>query len=959
MANPLVRLIDFGQSFWLDNIRRGFTRAGELRRMIDDDGLRGETSNPTIFEKAIADSRDYDDQIKALVADARTPAQMYDALTTEDVREACDAFRDLYDASDGGDGYVSIELPPQLAKNTEGSIAEAHRLWGLVSRPNLMVKVPATDEGMPVIRRLLGDGINVNITLMFGAEYYEQVIDAFMSGLEDRLARRARPQEAGTTSVRLASVARLASLARLASVASCFVSRIDTEADKRLEAAMQQADGPTKARLAALLGKTAIANSKRLYAVYRRSIASERWRKLAAAGARRQRPLWASTSTKNPKYKDTYYVEALIGPDTIDTMPPATIDAFRDHGIVKPTLEQGLDEAEATLRELESLGVSLRSITDKLLADGLVSFQNSYDRLIDVLAQKSAALQSAVDRVNMSGIDGNLAATLAQLDDSRFVTRVWQRDPDLWKQGDAEHAAIIRNRLGWLTSADLMYHRTGELLGYADSLRADGIAHVLVMGMGGSSLAPIVLRETFGVRKGFPELLVLDSTVPESIAAIESRIDLAKTAFIESSKSGTTLESRSFSDYFFEKASAALRDRRRAAVRFACITDPGTTLEKIATERGFGRIFLNPEDIGGRYSALSYFGLVPGAAAGVDIGGLLERARCMAQACAPGVRASEHPGVRLGAALANFALQRGRDKVTLLASPGIGTFGLWLEQLIAESLGKEGRGLIPVAGEPPGDPGAYGADRVFVHLRLGDDRSLDARGEALERAGHPVIRISLRDPLDLGAQFFLWEFAVATAGALLGVDAFDQPNVQESKDNTNRILGEAIKAGAAPQPEPTIVPSNHGALLDFLRAVRTGDYIAFMAFVQETPDRNETFDAIRATVRDATKAATTFGYGPRFLHSTGQLHKGGPSSGAFVQLVASPRVKVPIIGQTYGFDTLVSAQTLGDFESLRNHGRRVLRVDLGADVDGALGAFRRSVAKVASSLAPAAHGSNV
>jgi len=939
MANPLVRLIDFGQSFWLDNIRRGFTRAGELRRMIDDDGLRGETSNPTIFEKAITDSRDYDDQIKALVADARSPAEMYDALTTEDVREACDAFRDLYDASDGGDGYVSIELPPQLAKNTEGSIAEAHRLWDLVSRPNLMVKVPATDEGMPVIRRLLADGINVNITLMFGAEYYEKVIDAFMSGLEDRLARN-QP------------------LARMASVASCFVSRIDTEADKRLEAAMQQTDGPAKARLSALLGKTAIANSKRLYELYRRSIATERWRKLAAAGARRQRPLWASTSTKNPKYKDTYYVEALIGPDTIDTMPPATIDAFRDHGIVKQTLEQGLDEAEATLRELEALGISLRSITDKLLADGLVSFQKSYDQLIDVLTQKSAALQSAVDRVNMSGIDGDLGKTLAQLDDARFVARFWQRDPDLWKKGDAEHAAIIRDRLGWLTSPDLMYHRTGELHDYAESLRADGITHVVVMGMGGSSLAPIVLRQTFGPRKGFPELLVLDSTVPESIAAIESRIDLAKTAFIESSKSGTTLESRSFSDYFFEKASAALGDRRRAAARFACITDSGTPLESIATERGFGRIFLNPEDIGGRYSALSYFGLVPGAAAGVDVDELLERARCMAQACAPGVRALEHPGVRLGAALANFALQRGRDKVTLLASTGISRFGLWLEQLIAESLGKDGRGLIPVAGEPPGDPGAYGADRVFVHLRLGDDRSLDARGEALEKAGHPVIRISLRDPLDLGAQFFLWEFAVATAGALLGVDAFDQPNVQESKDNTNRILGEAMKAAMA-QPEPTIAPANDNALLDFLRSVRTGDYIAFMAFVQETPDRDETFDEIRATVRDATKAATTFGYGPRFLHSTGQLHKGGPASGVFVQLVATPRAKVPIIGRPYGFDTLVSAQALGDFESLRNHGRRVLRVDLGSDVDSALGAFRRSVAKVASSLTPATHGSKV
>lgn len=938
MANPLVRLIGLGQSFWLDNIRRGFTRSGELRRLIDDDGLRGETSNPTIFEKAIADSPDYDDQIRSLVADARSPSEMYDALTTDDVREACDAFRDLYDASDAGDGYVSIELPPQLAKNTEGSIVEAQRLWALVSRPNLMVKVPATDEGMPVIRRLLADGINVNITLMFGGEYYEKVIDAFMSGLEDRLARNLP-------------------LARMASVASCFVSRIDTEADKRLEAAMQQADDQTKARLSALLGKTAIANSKRLFALYQRSIASDRWRNLAAAGAQRQRPLWASTSTKNPQYKDTYYVEALIGPDTIDTMPPATIDAFRDHGIVKPTLAQGLDEAEASLRELEALGISLRSITDKLLADGLVSFQKSYDQLIGVLTQKSAALQSAVDRVNMSGIDGTLNATLAQLDDQRFVTRFWQRDPDLWKKGDSAHAAIIRDRLGWLSSPDLMYHRTEELDAYADALRADGIAHVLVMGMGGSSLAPIVLRETFGARMGFPELLVLDSTVPASISAIESRIDLTKTAFIESSKSGTTLESRSFSDYFFEKAAGALGGRERAAARFACITDPGTPLDALARQRGFGRIFLNPADIGGRYSALSYFGLVPGAAAGVDVAELLERARRMVQACAAGVPAGNHPGVRLGVALANFALRQGRDKVAVLASPGISTFGLWLEQLIAESLGKEGRGLIPIAGEPPGDPGAYGADRVFVHLRLGDDRSLDARADALEKAGHPVIRISLRDALDLGAQFFLWEFAVATAGALLGVDAFDQPNVQESKDNTNRILGDIAKQAAIAAPEPTISASHDRALADFLRSVKTGDYVAFMAFVQETKARNGAFDEVRAILRDATGAATTFGYGPRFLHSTGQLHKGGPNTGVFVQLVATPNSDAPIPSQSYDFGTMVTAQALGDFESLRNHGRRVLRVDLGEDVDGALAAFKRSVGKAAAGLAPATHGS--
>lgn len=371
--NPLVQLIDYGQSFWLDNIRRGFTRAGSLADLVVNDGLRGVTSNPSIFEKAVSDSEDYDDAIRELAAAGKTAEDMYDRLTTDDIREACDVFRGLYDQTKGGDGLVSIELPPHLANDTEGSIKEGLRLWPLVDRPNVMIKVPATDAGMPVIRRLIAEGINVNITLMFGAGYYDRVIDAYFSGLEDRVAKGLH-------------------LDRIASVASCFVSRVDTEADKRIEALAAAADDATKAKLNGLLGKTAIANSKRLYTVYLQSLESPRWKKLAAASARRQRPLWASTSTKNPKYPDVYYVEALIGPDTVDTMPPATIDAFRDHGKVAARLERQMEEAEEQLQLLESLGISLKDITDKLLADGLVTFEKAYDQLIGVIEQKAKTL---------------------------------------------------------------------------------------------------------------------------------------------------------------------------------------------------------------------------------------------------------------------------------------------------------------------------------------------------------------------------------------------------------------------------------------------------------------------------------------------------------------------------------------------------------------------------------------
>ncbi|MDQ6781273.1 MAG: transaldolase, partial [Candidatus Eremiobacteraeota bacterium] len=409
MANPLARLIEFGQSFWLDNIRRGFTRAGELKRLIDDDGLRGVTSNPTIFEKAVAESKDYDDGLRDLVRRGVTePRQIYDAITTGDIREACDVFADLYRASQGGDGYVSIELTPDLANKTDQSITEGLRLWKLVGRPNVMVKVPATDEGIPVIRRLIAEGVNVNITLMFGAAYYERVIDAYFSGLEDRLAKGLP-------------------LDNVASVASCFVSRVDTEADKRIEAARAKADPAAQERLAKLFGKTAIANSKQLYELYTRSLQTDRFKRLAAAGARRQRPLWASTSTKNPKYRDTYYVEALIGPDTVDTMPPATIDAFRDHGTLARTLDQDLPAAHALIADLEAAGISLQAITDKLLADGLVSFENSFDQLLDVIRDKVEALRAdSIDRRSLAGFDaGPHYKTLEKLDDERFVARLW------------------------------------------------------------------------------------------------------------------------------------------------------------------------------------------------------------------------------------------------------------------------------------------------------------------------------------------------------------------------------------------------------------------------------------------------------------------------------------------------------------------------------------------------------
>jgi transaldolase / glucose-6-phosphate isomerase len=550
-------------------------------------------------------------------------------------------------------------------------------------------------------------------------------------------------------------------------------------------------------------------------------------------------------------------------------------------------------------------------------------------------------LLNAIDRLDLRGFDGfGLASTLDALEGERFVARLWRHDPSLWKKDDPQAAAVVKNRLGWLTVADIMEDALEDLTAFADGIRADGLKHVVLMGMGGSSLCPIVLRETFGVRAGYPELIVLDSTSPAAVAAVQARIDVAKTLFIDASKSGSTLESHCFSEYFFAAAAAKLGSQTAAARNFACITDAGTPLEDAGRRRGYRRVFVNPGDIGGRYSALSYFGLVPGAAAGVDVANILKLACRMASACAPGVSAQRNPGTSLGAALAVAAMRGGRDKITFFVSPAIATLGMWLEQLIAESTGKEGKGLIPVADEPGGETRAYGQDRVFVSIRCGDDRSHDPLERALEAAGHPVVRIALRDALDLGEEFYRWEFATATAGALLGINAFDEPNVKESKDNTNRLLEGKLPASSATAAGDAAAIANH------VSTARQGDYIALQAFVRETSDRTTQLQRARAHLRDVTRNATTLGYGPRFLHSTGQLHKGGPNTGVFIQLVGREGQPLAIPGEPFDFATLIAAQGLGDLQSLRDHGRRVLSVDLGDDVDAGLAAFARSVEKL-------------
>jgi transaldolase/glucose-6-phosphate isomerase len=923
-VNPLLKLQSFGQSLWMDYIRRHMITSGELKRLIEEDGLRGVTSNPSIFEKAISGSHDYDDAIRAMALEGKSVEEIYQTLTVEDIQRAADLFQPTFHRLKGSDGFVSLEVNPHLAHDTERTISEARVLWSSVNRPNVMIKVPATREGLPAIRQLISEGINVNVTLLFGLPRYREVAEAYIGGLEERIVR-GEPID------------------HIASVASFFLSRIDVLVDPLLEKKMK--DEEAKALTAAhLLGETAIASAKIAYQIYKEIFGSKRFSRLADRGARPQRALWASTSTKNPTYSDVKYVEALIGPETVNTLPQETLHAYRDHGIPASRIEEGAEEAHKVLRQLAELAIDIDQVTQQLEDEGVEKFNKPYDSLMETLKTKrAAAFKERVDRqtLDIPGYQKAVEKRLGLLQQDQFTARLWRKDPSLWKP-DAENQKRIRQGLGWLHVADKMEEQLDTLSDFISEVRTAGFRKVVHMGMGGSSLAPLAFQRTFALGGNGIPLVVLDTTDPQTILKIERESSLTETLFIVASKSGTTAEPLAFGEYFYSKAKAL--KGKQAGKNFVAITDPGTPLVQMAKDRSFRQVFLNFVDIGGRYSALSYFGLVPAALMDLEISELLIRALRMKHACDSCVPSRENAGVVLGAGMGELA-KHGMDKITFLLPESISTLGMWLEQLLAESTGKEGIGLLPVAGESLGPPSVYGKDRLFVYLRLQEktDRAIEEGIASLKRAGYPVVTIQMDDLLDMGQEFFRWEVATATAGAILGINPFDQPNVQESKENTNHLLEEVGQTGRLSEPDPNLredplefygtEKGKHPAeyLRAFLGKAKPGHYIALQAYLPERPEIHQRLQSIRMRLRDRFHLATTLGYGPRFLHSTGQFHKGGPNTGLFLQLTADDAEDIPAPGTAYTFGIFKKAQALGDLRALQEHGRRVMRVHLGKD----------------------------
>jgi transaldolase/glucose-6-phosphate isomerase len=936
-VKALESVSEYGQSIWLDVISRSLVTSGELARLIEEDGVRGVTSNPSIFEKSIAGSDDYEGLLAAIGdLGSLDPEAIYERLAVEDIRGAADLLAPVWESTGKADGFVSLEVSPYLARDTETTVAEARRLWARVDRPNLMIKVPATPEGIPAIERLIAEGIHVNATLLFSLEAYEAVARAYVSGLETFVAEGGDP-------------------ATVASVASFFVSRVDTAVDRALPEGSD------------LRGKAAVANAKAAYALHGEIFAGEAWEALRGKGARVQRLLWASTGTKNPDYSDVLYVDELIGPDTVNTVPMKTLDAFRDHGNARPTLTEGVDEAKAVLARLEAEGISLGAVTDRLLEEGVRSFSDAFDELLAAVARRRMeAVGSRVGRQEPA-LPAELREDVeARLEEARVAgvgRRIWAKDATVWTDRGEE------KWLGWL---DIVADRRAHLDEYRpliEEVRAEGFTHALLIGMGGSSLFPEVLRMTFGTVDGHPDLHVIDSTDPAQIRRFEAALDLPKTIFVVSSKSGSTLEPNILLDHFLARMKETVGDG--AGRHFVAVTDPGSKLEALATAEGFRHVFHGWPTIGGRYSALSSFGLVPAAIMGLDLERLLASADAMAKSCAASVPPAENPGVVLGTLLGAMA-KRGRDKMTVIASPALWDLGAWMEQLVAESTGKEGHGIIPVDLEDLGAPDVYGDDRVFVHLRLVGDvpEKQDRAMAALEKAGQPVVRITLENREQIAGEVFRWEVATAVSGAVIGINPFDQPDVEASKVVTRELAAEYENTGSFPAETPfheeggirlfadeanagTVMGRLEGErnLAEILRVhldgLKAGDYFALLAYVDMNEEHRAELQAARHAVRDARGVATCLGFGPRFLHSTGQAYKGGPNTGVFLQVTCDEAEELPVPGRKYGFGVVKAAQAQGDLSVLNDRGRRALRVHLGEDVVAGLRKLRAAIEKAA------------
>jgi len=905
-----------GQSVCYDNIRRSLIVDGTLMDMIERRDILDLTSNPSIFMKAIANSDDYDADLQTMAWAGLKPLDIFFHLAIKDVQDVTDLFRPVYEATGGADGFVSLEVNPHLAHDTEGTLKEAIWLWETVNRPNLLVKIPGTKEGLPAITEAIAAGLNINVTLIFSRARYREVMDAYLKGIERRIA-------AGLV------------VDGIASCASFFVSRVETKADGYLQEVVD-AGGPKAEIAQSLMGKMAVGNIRLAYQDYEEFFNSERFKKVGEFGAQKQRPLWASTGTKNAAYSDVKYVEYLVAPNTVNTMPPNTLVAYLDHGDPRVSIYDDLDEAKVDFEKYAQIGLSFDKVSEELENEGLASFNDGFDKLLDVIEQRS---KQYVD--GLGNLSKAVTKRVEQFEDEDVVARIHRIDPTVWTN-DPAGKNEIQKRLGWLTLADDNQSLMPDLYGFADEALDEDFEKVVLLGMGGSSLAPETMARIFESYIEGAELRILDSTIPEQVREMDEWVEYGKTLFIVSSKSGGTTETMSLFHYFWHRAKAEAG--MDFAKHFIAITDPGSKLAELGEELGFRAVRTSNPNVGGRYSALTQFGLVPAALMGVDLGEFLWAASDMADRCSQDQPLVENTGALLGIILGEAALA-GKDKLTFLTDDAVAPLGAWLEQLVAESSGKLGKGIVPVADEPLAATDSYSHDRIFAYLRATGER--DEFAEALVKAGQPVVTLDIPTLYDLAGEFYRWEFAIATASSVIGVNAFDQPDVQDNKDRTKKLIKAYQEEGHLVEPdilwekdgvEVAGVPfdglekcgSVAEVIKSFTKLAKDGDYIAINAYLPRNKSVETKLTGLRERILKDTGKATTLGFGPRFLHSTGQLHKGGANNGLFLQITQADAEDLAIPEADFGFSVLARAQALGDLDALMSRDRRVIRINLPA-----------------------------
>ncbi len=937
---------------WLHDLSRALLSAQPLERLPTS----SLTTQLSRLERAIGEGDAYDAALER--SSAGDPHSCLETLLVEDAQRAADALRPHF-VPEWASGVVSIDLSPLRAETPAERLAAARQLFQAINRPNVLIKVPAQLDLLTILEQLLYEGINIHFTHVYSTAGYEAVAECYLRALERRALEHLP-------------------LGGLISVVGFHVSSLDAVVDRQLQNNIRAAQARSElARVSAnaeLLGKISVANANSAYRRSRDIFNSERFSRLRAAGALPQRLLWTEIGPISPLQAPMHYLNCLNHSEALLLIEPSMLDNLAEYEQDAMPRTAALREAPDVLARLTAVGIDLDLVTRQLAGDADEMYSEAFAKLIARVDGKRKLLSSGFMRrqtLVLGQYQKPVEAELQRLRSQKSITRTWACDASLWTDSP-DVAMQIESRLGWLRlPTDRRIDREVLHAARAEAQR-EGWQHLVMLGMGGANITAETLYAIFGQQAGFPALLTLDSTDPTAIRDVEAQIDLARTCFIAASKSGSTLETLAMLYYFYQRCA---EHTPKPGDQFIAITDPETRLAEEAQRLGFRAIYYNPTDMAGRYAALSYFGMLPAAMLGIDFEKILDRATEMALACGANVMGNNHPGLWLGTIMGVLS-RRGLDKLTLLSSREIAAFGAWAEQLIAESCGKEDKGIIPISGGTIGLPHDYDDDRLFIYLRLDEStHNPDQAVQMLQEAGHPLVTLNLRDVYDIGAEFFRWQFAAATVGMVLGINPFDEPAVEESKQNTQRLLDAYAEQGALPRSAPAYTEDGvslyadevtatllhqlreqqafeasplSGLLAAFLRLARSGDYIGLLAYLPPRPEYLERLETFRRQLRHVLQRAVTLGLGPRYLHSTGQLHKAGCDKGVFIQLTVDDPEPLPIPNMPYSFSILKQAQAEGDYEALQSRGRRIIRLHLGTDPLAGLAKFEAAIEAIAA-----------